>query len=87
MKNHTDKFLLGFLGFGIFLYLLSMGYREDPSADLSGNPVRIQIQIPLQILLSSPFGGHNGSITKKNISRKLYAKRSDRDALETSHAS
>ena len=38
MKNHTDKFLLGFLGFGIFLYLLSMGYREDPSADLSGNP-------------------------------------------------
>ncbi len=37
MKNHTDKFLLGFLGFGIFLYLLSMGYREDLSSDLSGN--------------------------------------------------
>ncbi len=30
MKNHTDKFLLGFLGFGILLYLLSMGY--DPSS-------------------------------------------------------
>ncbi len=35
MKNHTDKFLLGFLGFGIFLYLLSMGY--DPSSDFSEN--------------------------------------------------
>lgn len=35
MKNHTDKFLLGFLGFGILLYLLSMGY--DPSSDFSGN--------------------------------------------------
>lgn len=35
MKNHTDKFLLGFLGFGILLYLLSMGY--DPSSDFSEN--------------------------------------------------
>ena len=35
MKNHTDKFLLGFLGFGILLYLLSMGY--DPSSDSIGN--------------------------------------------------
>ena len=33
MKNHTDKFLLGFLGFGILLYLLSMGYGGDPSSD------------------------------------------------------
>ena len=38
MKNHTDKFLLGFLGFGIFLYLLSMGYGGDPSSDFSENP-------------------------------------------------
>ena len=38
MKNHRDKFMLGFLGFGIFLYLLSMGYGGDPSADLSENP-------------------------------------------------
>lgn len=37
MKNHTDKFLLGFLGFGIFLYLLSMGYGGDPSSDFSEN--------------------------------------------------
>ena len=37
MKNHTDKFLLGFLGFGIVLYLLSMGYGRDPSSDFSGN--------------------------------------------------
>ena len=37
MKNHTDKFLLGFLGFGIFLYLLSMFYGGDPSSDFSGN--------------------------------------------------
>ena len=39
MKNHTDKFLLGFLGLGIFLYLLSMGY--DPSSDFSGNSSNI----------------------------------------------
>ncbi len=38
MKNHTDKSLLGFLGFGIFLYLLSMGYGGDPSVDFIGNP-------------------------------------------------
>ena len=37
MKNHTDKFLLGFLGFGIFLYLLSMGYGGDPSSDFREN--------------------------------------------------
>ena len=37
MKNHTDKFLLGFLGFGIVLYLLSMGYRGDSSSDFSEN--------------------------------------------------
>ena len=38
-------------------------------------------------LTVSPFGGHDGSITKENISRKLYTKRRDRDALEASHAS
>lgn len=38
MKDHTDKFLLGFLGFGILLYLLSMGYGGNPSADFSENP-------------------------------------------------
>ena len=41
MKNHTDKFLLGFLGFGIILYLLSMGYGRDPSSDFSGNSSNI----------------------------------------------
>ncbi len=37
MKNNKDKFLLGFLGFGILLYLLSMFYGGDPSSDFSGN--------------------------------------------------
>ena len=37
MKNNKDKFLLGFLGFGIVLYLLSMFYGGDPSSDFSGN--------------------------------------------------
>ena len=37
MKNHTDKFLLGFLGFGILLYLLSMVYGGDPSSDFREN--------------------------------------------------
>ncbi len=37
MKNNKDKFLLGFLGFGIFLFLLSRFYGGDPSSDFSGN--------------------------------------------------
>ena len=37
MKNNKDKFLLGFLGFGILLYLLSMVYGNDPSSDFSEN--------------------------------------------------
>ena len=41
MQNHKDKFLLGFLGFGILLYLLSMGYGGDPSSDFSGNSSNI----------------------------------------------
>ena len=34
MQNHGDKLLLGFLGFSLFVYLLSMVYREDSSAAL-----------------------------------------------------
>ena len=33
MQNRGNKFLLGFLGFGLFVYLLAMGYRENASAD------------------------------------------------------
>lgn len=38
MKNLGNKFLLGFLGFGILIYLLSMVYREDSSVGLRENP-------------------------------------------------
>lgn len=37
MQNRGNKFLLGFLGFGILVYLLSMGYGEGASADLGGD--------------------------------------------------
>ena len=37
MQNHGDKFLLGFLGLGFLVYLLSMGYGEGSSADLGGD--------------------------------------------------
>ena len=37
MQNHGDKFLLGFLGLGLLVYLLSMGYGEGSSADLGGD--------------------------------------------------
>ena len=37
MQNHGDKILLGFLGFSLLAYLLSMIYREDSSADLTEN--------------------------------------------------
>ncbi len=47
MKNHTDKFLLGFLGFGIFLYLLSMFYGGDPSSDFSGNSSKADPDVPI----------------------------------------
>ena len=33
MQKRGDKILLGFLGFGLFVYLLSMGYEENASAD------------------------------------------------------
>ena len=36
MQNRGDKILLGFLGFGLFVYLLSMGCGEGSSADLGG---------------------------------------------------
>ena len=41
MQNRGDKILLGFLGVGLFVYLLSMGYGEGSSADLGGNPSSI----------------------------------------------
>ena len=37
MQSHGDKILLGFLGFGLFVYLLSMGYGENASAGLGGD--------------------------------------------------
>lgn len=47
MKNNKDKFLLGFLGFGIFLYLLSMGFGKDPSSNFSGNSSNADPEIPI----------------------------------------
>lgn len=38
MQNHGNKFLLGFLGFSLLIYLLSVVYREDSSRSLSENP-------------------------------------------------
>ena len=37
MLNHGDKFLLGFLGLGIVIYLLSMSYGEDAPTDPHGD--------------------------------------------------
>ncbi len=45
MKNNKDKFLLGFLGFGIFLFLLSRFYGGDPSSGFSGNSSNIDTSI------------------------------------------
>ena len=47
MKNHTDKFLLGFLGFGILLYLLAMGYGGDPSSDFRENSSKADPDTPI----------------------------------------
>lgn len=47
MKNNKDKFLLGFLGFGIVLYLLSMVYGGDPASDFSENSSRADPDIPI----------------------------------------
>ena len=41
MQHHRHKFLLVFLGLGIVLYLLSMGYGKGPSSDFSGNSSNI----------------------------------------------
>ena len=37
MQNRGAKVLLGFLGFGLCVYLLSMGYGENASAGLGGD--------------------------------------------------
>ena len=37
MQNRENKVLLGFLGLGLFVYLLSMGYEENASADSEGD--------------------------------------------------
>lgn len=38
MQNHGNKILLGFLGFSLLVYLLSIVYRENSSAGLSEDP-------------------------------------------------
>lgn len=35
MQNHGNKLLIGFLGFGLLVFLLAMGLRENYSVDLS----------------------------------------------------
>ena len=47
MQKHGDKILLGFLGFGLFIYLLSMGYGENASADLGGDSSSIDPDISM----------------------------------------
>ena len=53
MKNRGNKFLLGFLGFGILIYLLSIVYREDSSVGLRGNPDTLITRSPVdtQVIL------------------------------------
>ena len=38
MQNHGDKILLGFLGFSLLIYLLSIVYRDDSVVDLRRDP-------------------------------------------------
>ena len=69
MKNHKDKFLLGFLGFGIFLYLLSMGYGKDPSSNFSENSSNI-ISIP-DTLTDRPLAD-TMAVLEREISPESY---------------
>ena len=49
MKNSGNKFLIGFLGFGILIYLLSMVYREDSSVGLHENPDTLVTRSPVDM--------------------------------------
>lgn len=49
MKNLGNKFLLGFLGFGILIYWLSMVYREDSSVGLRENPDTLITRSPAEM--------------------------------------
>ena len=51
MQNRGDKFLLGFLGLGLLVYLLSMGCGEDSSADLGGDSSSIDPDTSIAHLL------------------------------------
>lgn len=61
MKNLGNKFLLGFLGFGLLIYLLSLVYREDSSVGLrealdtpiTRSPAEMQAELQREISLES----------------------------------
>ena len=47
MQNHGDKLLLGFLGFGLLIWLFSMIYREDSSVGLTEDSSNMGPDIPI----------------------------------------
>ena len=84
MENHTHKFLLGFLGFGIVLYLLSMGYGRDPSSGFSENSSDITSMPDTSIVRSLV---DTMAVLKKEISPKSYTPNEKKTASDTSIAS
>ena len=68
MQNRGDKILLGFLGFGLCVYLLSMGYGENSSADLGGDSSSIDPDTSIVHPLSDTM-----AVSQRNISLASYS--------------
>ena len=47
MQKHGDKLLLGFLGFSVLIFVLSMIYREDSSVGLTEDSSNRSLEIPI----------------------------------------
>ena len=73
MQNHGDKLLLGFLGFSLLVYLLSMVYREDSSAGLTENSSNIDTDTSIARPSVGPKGVGQGKISLESYDLKAEA--------------
>ena len=67
MLNRGDKFLLGFLGLSVLVYLLSMAHGEDSSADSGGVSSNIDPDTPVVRPLPGTM-----AVSKRKISLESY---------------
>ena len=83
MRNHGIKLLLGAIGFGLLVHVLSMVYEEDAPLSLRADSPNMD---PDTSSVRAPCG-HESGRRKENISRKLQPESRGHDALEAAETS